>query len=82
MTIVKTTRRLLRKHTNEQFRSLHRAVTCHRRALPDFLIIGAAKSGTTSLYSYLSQHPDLVPGFPQEIQFFDTDNLASNRFAT
>ena len=26
---------------------------------PDFFVIGAAKSGTTSLYSYLAQHPDL-----------------------
>lgn len=28
-------------------------------ALPNFLIIGAAKSGTTSLYEYLRQHPDI-----------------------
>ena len=27
--------------------------------LPTFLIVGAAKSGTTSLYHYLSQHPDI-----------------------
>jgi hypothetical protein len=38
--------------------------------LPDFLIIGAAKSGTTSLYFYLRQHPGIFmsseikePGF-------------------
>ena len=36
--------------------------------LPNFLIIGAAKSGTTSLYNYLSQHPQVYvkvkePGF-------------------
>lgn len=41
-----------------------------RCGLPDFLIIGAAKSGTTSLYFYLRQHPDIYmppdvkePGF-------------------
>lgn len=28
-------------------------------ALPNFLIIGAAKSGTSSLYSYLGQHPQI-----------------------
>ena len=40
------------------------------RTLPDFLIIGAAKSGTTSLYFYLRQHPNIYmppdvkePGF-------------------
>jgi hypothetical protein len=27
--------------------------------LPNFLVIGAAKSGTSSLYSYLGQHPDV-----------------------
>jgi hypothetical protein len=27
--------------------------------LPNFLIIGAAKSGTSSVYSYLSQHPEV-----------------------
>jgi hypothetical protein len=36
--------------------------------LPNFLIIGAAKSGTTSLYHYLEQHPQIYvngkePGF-------------------
>jgi len=25
--------------------------------LPNFLIVGAAKTGTTSLYEYLRQHP-------------------------
>lgn len=27
--------------------------------LPDFLIVGAAKSGTTSLFNYLGQHPEI-----------------------
>lgn len=31
----------------------------HSCNVPDFLIIGAAKSGTTSLYHYLGQHPDI-----------------------
>lgn len=26
---------------------------------PNFLVIGAPKSGTTSLYHYLSQHPEI-----------------------
>ncbi|WP_157867384.1 sulfotransferase domain-containing protein [Gloeothece citriformis] len=41
------------------------------RTLPDFIIIGAQKSGTSSLYSYLSQHPQLVPSFKKELHFFD-----------
>lgn len=40
------------------------------RALPDFLIIGAQRGGTTSLYHYLSAHPQIgVPLF-KEAHFF------------
>jgi sulfotransferase family protein len=35
-------------------------VTAARRPLPDFLIIGTKRGGTTSLWNYLLQHP-LVP---------------------
>ncbi len=28
-------------------------------ALPNFIVVGASKSGTTSLYHYLKQHPDI-----------------------
>ena len=35
-----------------------------KNKLPNFLIVGAAKSGTTSLHNYLSQHPDVfMPSF-------------------
>lgn len=30
-----------------------------RNKLPNFLIVGAAKSGTSSLHNYLNQHPDV-----------------------
>ena len=36
---------------------LYRRLTSRLRALPDFLIIGAQRCGTTSTYSYLVQHP-------------------------
>jgi hypothetical protein len=38
--------------------------------LPDFLIVGAAKAGTTSLYYYLSQHPDVFFPVLKEPRFF------------
>ncbi|NJL20578.1 MAG: tetratricopeptide repeat protein [Leptolyngbyaceae cyanobacterium SM1_3_5] len=38
---------------------------------PDFLIIGTMKSGTTSLYGYLTQHPQILPAAQKEIHFFD-----------
>lgn len=41
------------------------------QTLPHFLIIGAQKCGTTSLFYYLSQHPDLVLPASKEIHFFD-----------
>src|SRR5919106_3526289 len=34
------------------------------RSLPDFLIIGAKRGGTTSLYNYLLEHPRVTPLFP------------------
>jgi hypothetical protein len=37
----------------------------------DFLIIGAQKCGTTSLYNYLIQHPQIVPARTKEVHFFD-----------
>ena len=39
--------------------------------MPDFLIIGAQKCGTTSLYNYLIQHPQIVPALQKEVHFFD-----------
>jgi len=37
---------------------------------PDFLIIGAGKCGTTSLYSYLDNHPQILLPNNKEINFF------------
>jgi hypothetical protein len=39
--------------------------------VPDFLIVGAQKCGTTSLYNYLIQHPQIIPALCKEIHFFD-----------
>src|SRR5579863_163895 len=41
------------------------------RLLPDFVIIGAAKAGTTSLYGWLRRHPDIAPASQKEVHFFD-----------
>lgn len=38
--------------------------------LPNFLIVGAAKSGTTSLYEYLRQHPQIFMPEQKEPSFF------------
>jgi hypothetical protein len=39
-------------------------------ALPTFVVIGAAKAGTTSLHAYLSQHPDIGMSIVKEPQYF------------
>lgn len=41
--------------------------------LPNFLVIGAAKSGTTSLYHYLRGHPDVFMPSVKEIRFFSNN---------
>lgn len=51
-------------------RQIRRAATSNR-LLPDFIIIGAQKAGTSSLYHYLGQHPDVAPALDKEIHFFD-----------
>ena len=38
--------------------------------MPNFLIIGAARSGTTSLYHYLGQHPEIYMSPVKEPHFF------------
>ena len=48
-----------------------RVLTNQIRVMPDFLVIGAAKCGTTSLYSYLAQHPCVARSFKKEPYFFD-----------
>ena len=40
-------------------------------ALPNFVIIGAQKCGTTSLYRFLIQHPYVEPPVTKELHFFD-----------
>lgn len=37
---------------------------------PDFIIVGAAKSGTTSIHNYLSQHPSVFMCTPKETNYF------------
>ena len=41
------------------------------RPTPSFLIIGAQKSGTTSLYEHICQHPLVLKGKRRETHYFD-----------
>ena len=49
--------------------------TTRLRGLPDFLIIGAQRCGTTSLYRYLCAHPSVQPAVLNKgIHYFDTNH--------
>lgn len=39
---------------------------------PSFFIIGERKCGTSSLFRYLAEHPQVLPGERKEMQFFST----------
>jgi hypothetical protein len=39
--------------------------------LPDFVIVGAQRSGSTSLYRYLEDHPEVFMAKVKELHFFD-----------
>lgn len=49
-----------------------RRATARFRSLPDCLIIGAQRSGTSSLYKYLGRHPNVVPSLRKEVEYFST----------
>jgi hypothetical protein len=50
-------------------------------ALPNLLIVGAAKSGTTSLHNYLNQHPDVFMCFPKEPHFLINKEIGEQRIS-
>ena len=43
------------------------------RVLPDLIVIGVVRSGTTSLYHYLSQHPSIIKSAHDELGYFDSN---------
>ena len=47
--------------------------------LPNLLIVGAAKSGTTSLHNYLKQHPDIFMSNHKEPHFLINNEIGVNR---
>ena len=55
-----------RKHP----RAVDRIESAHLRALPNAIIIGAQKAGTTSLHRYLSGHPEVGVANAKEVHYF------------
>lgn len=48
--------------------------------LPEFLVIGAQRAGTTSLYEYLTRHRDIAPAARKETHFFSLFYLRGLRW--
>jgi hypothetical protein len=42
-------------------------------SLPDFIVIGAQRSGTTYLYDELINHPNVASAFTKEVHYFDVN---------
>lgn len=63
----------------------YRVSTSSLRPMPNFIIIGSQKGGTTSLYNYLTQHPCIKAAVNKEVHYFDVhfdkgDNWYRSRF--
>jgi len=59
----------------QRLNNKYRELTAKYRRLPDFIIIGTQKGGTSSLFSYLRQHSQLKLSGVKEIHFFDSNYL-------
>jgi hypothetical protein len=70
MNIFKTAKSYARTSLNLSAYSCRR-MTNKLRVLPDFLIIGGQRCGTSSLYYYLTEIPGIVSAFTKEPHFFD-----------
>jgi len=56
---------------------LYRHSTARIRTVANCAIVGAQKSGSSSLYYYLQQHPQVKPTFGKEIHYF-TGSIVEN----
>lgn len=53
----------------------------HRNELPRFIILGAQKAGTTSLFNYISKHPQVNTQHKEVHYFFDRFNTRLGDFS-
>ena len=70
----KNARRRTSEHRKKAKRldpSPERIESAQLRQPPDFVIIGTQRGGTTSLYRYLTEHPDVGSALRKEVHFFD-----------
>lgn len=65
---------LERDSTPMRFSGMRAATGAGGGRLPDFIIIGAAKCGTTTLWRFLQRHPDVFMAEPKEPEFFSRED--------
>jgi hypothetical protein len=64
----------IKKHFYEPYGYLrvgYRRITSFLRPLPDFVVIGAQKSGTTTLYEWICVHKNVKKGIYKEVHYFE-----------
>jgi hypothetical protein len=64
----------------ERARMRFRTATRRARALPDFLILGGQRCGSTTLYEMLCGHPQVMAASHKEPHFFDNNHLRGEQF--
>jgi hypothetical protein len=63
--------RMTPSRVGRQLKYLARHALAPAGRLPDVVIVGAMKGGTTSLFSYLAQHPEIHGSIRKEVHYFD-----------
>ena len=58
------------RHRVAQWRVQARTPTGRWRRLPDLLVIGGQRCGTSTLYRHLGRHPDVSPSLRKEVEYF------------
>jgi hypothetical protein len=57
-----------------------RLSSADQRCLPDFLVIGAMKCGSTSIYDSVKLHPQIIPGYKKAAHYFDLNYPEGERW--
>ena len=66
-------RRYVSKSYNRYVKRGISGITASSRVLPDFIIVGTVRSGSTSLYYNICEHPSVLSAAYDEIGFFDSN---------
>ncbi|MBM47807.1 MAG: hypothetical protein CMB35_04270, partial [Euryarchaeota archaeon] len=59
------------KRLRRDITSWPRRVTARQRALPNLILLGAQRAGTTSLHAHIGLHPGVCLSRTKEVHYFD-----------